>query len=215
MIFARFFYLVQVLVFQNKCLFNFDFEILNLANNFCAAEEVLWLLSLHKFFCLSVTFLWYRSYVSIRLLRKSYSHFFWQRIREEFKRSHDSSVQKQRKFALFLLRNGNSRELLIRGAQLGFIVVLFKVPDAPPCSNWCGNMTSRRFNDHPGFEMLELTKPYGGAFVSSLPGNIYFIRACPRSTQPYFFRDRFNEKKISRLFRDCIGQSGCAAIPDW
>jgi hypothetical protein len=75
-------------------------------------------------------------------------------------------------------------------------------------------MTSRRFNDHPGFEMLELTKPYGGAFVSSLPGNIYFIRACPRSTQPYFFRDRFNEKKISRLFRDCIGQSGCAAIPN-
>ncbi len=90
MIFARFFYLVQVLVFQNKCLFNFDFEILNLANNFCAAEEVLWLLSLRKFSrslfcgtratCLSdFTTVWFS--------------LFFQRIRKEFRMLRISSRQ--------------------------------------------------------------------------------------------------------------------------
>ena len=151
-----------------------------------------------------------------------FSLFFWHRIREEFIRSRDSLFKNSENSLYFSCEMGIRENCWEVGAQLlgtillwDLIVVLFKVPDAPPCSTWCGNMTSRRFNDHPGFEMLELTKPYGGFCVSSLPGNIYFIRACPRSIQPYLFRDRFNEKKISRLFHDCIGQSGCAAITHW
>jgi len=202
MIFARFFYLVQVLVFKII---------------FC-------LILILKFFCLSVTFLWYRSYVSIRLLRKSDSHFFWHRIREEFIRSRDSSVQKQRKFALFLLRNGNSRELLIRGAQLLGTILLWDLswsfsryqmrPHVPTdvetwprvvlttiqvlrCLNWLSPMAEpswvcsraifissghvRDLYSHIYFAIVLMKKRSQGCFATALVN-----RAVPRSLSDYY-----------------------------
>ena len=206
--------------FQNKFLFNFDFEILNLANNFCAAEEVLWLLSLRKFFCLSVTFLWYRSYVSIRLLPKSDSHFFWQRIREEFRMSRNSSFQHFENSVKFSLWNGNSRKLLIRGAQLlgtillwDLIVVLFKVPDAPPWLKWRIHVrfilkNGIKYNIDP-WALKRSTREF-------VQGNIDRAEAWSHLPQPFLIAIVLMNKTIARLFHDPSDQMGFIALaPIW